>query len=222
VQDDSYLIMLVIVMAALALARAGRRGSHVLMAIAIITKLSPFYYLKEVARMPRVAAAAVIAIVCAGLLLPYVIWPNYLYIFRFHAEGHGAYWTNTLAAGSVVAAFSVALAYVEARLPFDLEDRIGWSMVPVAMLLALTMNAARHLLLVLLVPDKRVMRNLAGAAALWLRYVLAAHVPFGAVVYFAVVFLWFAVGGYLSRIGWTTIRDDLRHPARTARLIAGC
>lgn len=221
VQDDSYLIVLVIVMAALALARGGRRGSHALMAIAIAAKLSPFYYLKEVARMPRVTAAAVMAIVCAGLLLPYFIWPNYSYIFQFHEEGHGVFWKNTLAAGSVVATFSVALAYVEARLPLDLEDRIGWSLVPLAMLLALSMNAARHLLLVLLVPDKRVLRNLAGAVALWLDYPVVAHVRFGAVVYFAVVLLWLVVGGYLARIGWSTIRDDLRHPARTSQLLAG-
>jgi hypothetical protein len=221
VQDDSYLILLVAVLAALFLARAGRRGAHALMAVAIAIKLSPMYYLKEIPRMPRVSAALVIAIVCAGLLLPYVIWPNYAYIYRFQEERHGHYWTNTLVAGCFVAVFTVVLAYVESREPFDLEDRIGWSLVPLAMLLALTMNAARHLLLVLLVPDKRVARNLAGAAALWLEYPLAAHVPFGAVVYFCSVFLWLALVWYLRRIGWATIRDDLRHPARTVRMMIG-
>ncbi len=229
VQDNSYVLMLLLMLAALCLARASRpavglskrRGADVLVAAAIAVKLSPMYYLKEIPRMPRLSMALVLAIVGAGLLLPYFIWPNYTYIYRLQAERHGHFWTNTLSSGSIVAVFSVALAYVEARLSFDLEDRIGWSLVPLAMLLALTMNAARHLLLVLLVPDRRVVRNLAGAAALWLYWPLPARVPFGAVVYFAVGLLWVAIGAYLGRIGWATIRDDLRHPGRTARLIFG-
>jgi hypothetical protein len=221
VQDDSYLIMLAFVMAALCLARAGRRGAHVLMAIAIAVKLSPMYYLKEIPRMPRLTAALVLAIVCAGLLLPYVVWPNYAYIYRFQQERHSNYWTNTVVSGTLVAVFAVVLAYVEARRGFDLEDRIGWSLVPLAMLLALAMNASRHLLIVLLVPDKRVVRNLAGAAALWIYYPLASYARFGAVVYFATVFLGCVLGWHLAQIGWSTIRDDMRHPMRTTRLIAG-
>jgi hypothetical protein len=221
VQDNSYLIMLALVMGAVCLARAGRRGAHVLVATAIAVKLSPMYYLKEIGRMPRLTAAVVLAIVCAGLLLPYFIWPNYTYIYRFQQQRHGNYWVNTLASGSLVAIFAIVLAYVEARREFDLEDRIGWSLVPVAMLLAMTMNAARHLLIVLLVPDKRVVRNLAGAAALWLYWALPGRVPFGPVVYFAMFFVWLALGWHLRRIGWTTIRDDLRHPMRTARLLLG-
>jgi hypothetical protein len=221
VQDNSYLIMLAFVLAALCLARAGRRGAPVLMAIAIAVKLSPLYYLAEIPRLPRLTASLVLAIVCAGLLLPYFIWPNYAYIYRFQQERHGHYWTNTLVSGSLVALFAVVLAYVEARRGFDLEDRIGWSLVPLAMLLALTMNAARHLLIVLLVPDKRVLRNLAGAAALWIYLPLAPYARFGAVVYFATVLLCGVLGWHLTQIGWSTIRDDLRHPLRTTRLIAG-
>jgi hypothetical protein len=107
VQDNTYLIMLAFVMAALCLARAGRRGAHVLMAIAIAVKLSPMYYLKEVPRMPRLTAVVVLAIVCAGLLLPYFIWPNYAYIYRFQQERHSNYWTNTRGVHSLVAVFVV-------------------------------------------------------------------------------------------------------------------
>lgn len=221
VQDNSYLIMLAIVLAALCLARAGRRGAHTLVAIAIAVKLSPMFYLKEMPRLPRLTAALVLAIVCAGLLLPYFIWPNYAYIYRFQQERHGDYWLNLLGAGTFVAMFTVVLAYVEARCQFDLEDRIGWSVVPLAILLAATMNAPRHLLVVLLVPDKRVFRNLAGAAGLWLYWPLAASVRFGAVVYFTAVFLCAALAWYLWRIGWQAIRDDIRHPIRTTRMMFG-
>lgn len=221
VQDDSYLVMLAFVMTALLLGRARRPAAHTLMAVAIVLKLSPLYYVKNLASMSRAAALAFVAILFAGLVLPYFVWSNYLYIFHFHEQVRAGYWTNTAGAGLVVVPFTVVLAYVEARLGFDVEDRIGWSLVPFAMLLALTMNAARHLLVVLLVPDKRVLRNLAGAAGLWLYYPLAAHVRFGAVVYITIGLLLLELLYYLGRIGWKTIRADARHPVLTARLMLG-
>src|SRR5580765_5090313 len=53
VQDNSYLIMLVVITAALVLARARRPESHALMALAIIMKLSPLAYLRELPTMRR-------------------------------------------------------------------------------------------------------------------------------------------------------------------------
>ena len=219
VQDDSYLLMLVVVLAALFVARSRRPGAHLLMAVAITMKLSPLYYVKNLACMKRATAAAFLAILLAGLVLPYFVWPNYLYIFRFHEQTRAVHWANIAAAASLVVPLSVALWYVETRLQFDLEDRIGWGLVPVAMLLALTLNAARHLIVVLLVPDKRVARNMAAALGFGLYWHLPWKLPFGAVTYLIPVLLCAALLYYLSQIGWQVIADDARHPVRTARMM---
>jgi len=219
VQDDSYLLMLVVVMAALFVARARRPGAHVLMAVAIAVKLSPLYYVKNLTGMRRATGPAFLAIVLAGLVVPYFVWPNYAYIFSFHEQARASYWANTAGAAAVVVPFSIALWYVETRLHFDLEDRIGWSLVPFAMLLALTMNAARHLIVVLLVPDKRVARNMAGAFGLGLYSLLPWRIPFGAAVYFIVVLLCAALLYYLARIGWRVVASDARRPVLTARMM---
>ncbi len=83
VQDNTYLVMLVVIMAALFLARAGREACHALMAVAIIMKLSPLYYVKNVLTMRRRTAVVFVAILLAGLVLPYFVWDNYLYIYRY-------------------------------------------------------------------------------------------------------------------------------------------
>ena len=155
VQDDSYLAMLVVVMIALILARSRRDASHLLMALAITMKLSPAVYVWQILTMRRGIAMIFVAILFAGFVLPYVIWDNYLTIFTFHDQVKGNIY-DTVAAVILVVPFSIVLWYVETRLGFDMEDRIGWSLVPFAMFVGIKMRVARHLLIVLLVPDKRV------------------------------------------------------------------
>ena len=83
VQDNTYIVMLVVIMAALFLARAKREACHALMAVAIVMKLSPLYYVKNVLTMRRQTALVFVAILMAGLVLPYFVWDNYLYIYRY-------------------------------------------------------------------------------------------------------------------------------------------
>ena len=218
VQDDTYLAMLVVVMLALVLARAKREASHLLMALAITMKLSPAAYVLQIPAMRRGMAMAFAAIVFAGLVLPYFIWDNYLTIFTFHDQVKGNIY-DTLAAVALVVPFTIVLWYVETRLGFDLEDRIGWSLVPFAMFVAIKMRVARHLLIVLLVPDKRGPRNIAAAIGLAL-YAAAPEVfRLGSVLYITTVLLFVFLAFSLRRIGWATVRDDARHPLRTVRLL---
>ena len=115
--------------------------------------------------------------------------------------------------------FTIVLWYVETRLGFDMEDRIGWSLVPFAMFVGIKMRVARHLLIVLLVPDKRGPRNIAAAIGLAL-YAAAPDVfRLGSVLYITTVLLFAVLAHYLWRIGWATVRDDARHPLRTVRLL---
>jgi hypothetical protein len=219
VQDNTYLIMLVVVMAALFLARAGREASHALMAVAIAMKLSPLYYVRHVVRMKRTTAALFLAIVAAGLVLPYFIWENYLYIYQFGNENKGDRWYDLAGALALAGPFTVLLWYVETRLHFDAEDRVGWSLVPLAIFFAIKMNAARHLMIVLLVPDKRGVRNVAAAAGLALHALFPGVVRFNSVMYIAIAVLIAGLCISLRQIGWNEVRDDVRHPLRTARLM---
>jgi hypothetical protein len=202
VQDDSYLAMLVVVM----------------MALAITMKLSPAAYAWEIRTMRRGTAMIFAAILFAGLVLPYFIWDNYLSIFTFHDQVKGNIY-DTVAAVALVAPFTIVLWYVERRLGFDMEDRIGWSLVPFAMFVGIKMRVARHLLIVLLVPDKRGPRNIAASIGLAL-YAAAPEVfRLGSVLYITTVLLFAFLAYYLRRIGWATVRDDARHPLRTVRLL---
>ncbi len=188
VQDGSYLVMLTVVMAALLAARRFPSAAHTLMAVAITMKLSPLYYVRHLRAMPRPVAAAFVAIVVAGLVAPYVIWDNYLYIFRYNNELKG----DALAAAGAIALaapFGVLLAYVETKRGFDLEDLIGWSLVPAALFLAFKMNVARHLLLVLLVPDKRGVRNVAAGLGMAAHYLLPSVVLLNSVLPIATIIL---------------------------------
>jgi hypothetical protein len=220
VQDGTYLAMLVVVMAALWLARTGRPSSHLLMAMATTMKLSPLYYVKHALAMSRGMAAAYVAILAAGLVLPYFVFESYLSIYTY---GYGLRGSTSGAAGALAAAglLAVLIAYVETRLGFDWEERIGWSLVPVAVFLALKLNAPRHLLLVLLVPDKRALRNVAAAVAMLIPAVAPSVVRFGAAGPIAVVLLLGGLVLYLRQIGWTTVLDDLRHPMRTIVMMLG-
>jgi hypothetical protein len=220
VAEDSYTLMLLVIVVALLLARARRPGAHLLMAIAVVMKLSPMYYIRHLAGMRRATAIAFAAILLAGLVLPYFVWPDYLTIFSFHEQApRAAGSVGRIAATAFVALFAVVLWYVETRLQFDLEGRIGWSCVPFAMLLAFGMNSARHLIVVLLVPDKRVARNLALALGLGLYWLLPWRSDFNLVTYLITALLCGALVFYLREIGWDVIADDLRDPARTARMM---
>jgi hypothetical protein len=212
VQDCSYLVMLTVAMAALHLARRGHPASHALVALATVMKLSPLYYLVNLGTMRRRDAMLYIGIIVAGLVLPYFVWKNYLYIFQYSAELKGD-WDNAAAALIAVIPFALVLRYVETRLQFDWEDRVGWGLVPFALLLALKMNVARHLLIVLLVPDKRGIRNI--AAAIGLAVPVVFGVPFNWSLVFAALVLVTGLTYYLRQIGWERVRLDLRTPLHT-------
>jgi hypothetical protein len=218
VQDDSYLAMLVVVMIALVLARSKRNASHILMTLAITMKLSPAAYARHILTMPRRVALICAAILVAGFVLPYFIWDDYLKIFTFHEQVKGNVY-DTIAAVVLVVPFTIVLWYVETRLGFDREDRIGWSLVPFAMFIGIKMRVARHLLIVLLVPDKRGPRNIAAAIGLALYAVNPELFKLGSVLYITSVLLFAILAHYLWRIGWPTVLDDARHPVRTARLL---
>jgi hypothetical protein len=198
VQDGSYLVMLTVIMGALAAARRLPWVAHALMAVAITMKLSPLYYLRHVRSMSRPVAVVFVAIVVAGLVAPYFIWDNYLYIFRYNSELKG----DTLSAAGAIALaapFAILLAHVEAKRGFDLEDLIGWSLVPFALFLAFKMNVARHLLLVLLVPDKRGLRNVAAGLALAAHYVLPSVVLLNSALPIATIILVVGLVGQLRQ-----------------------
>ena len=217
VQDGSYLVMLVVLMGALVLARRSHAVCHALVALATAMKLSPLYYVVNLRAMGTFHAALYVVILFAGLVLPYFVWDNYLYIFQYGAELKGD-WDNAVAALLVVLPFALVLRYVETRLQFDWEDRVGWGLVPFALLLALKMNVARHLLIVLLIPDKRGVRNLAAAAGLAVPALLP--VPFNTSLAVAGLVLAGALTYYVSQIGWTKVRDDLRNPATALKDMA--
>jgi hypothetical protein len=218
VQDDSYLAMLVVVMIALILARTRGGASHILMALAITMKLSPATYAREAVDMRRSTAIVFASIVFTGLVLPYFIWDNYLYIFTFHEHVKGNVY-DTIAAIVVVVPFTLVLWYVQARLGFDLEDRIGWSLVPFAMLVGIKMRVARHLLIVLLVPDKRGPRNIVASVGLTLHAAAPEVFKLGSVLYITTILLIAVLAHYLRWIGWATVRDDARHPMRTLGML---
>jgi hypothetical protein len=218
VQDCSYLVLLVVVVAALWLARREKAACHALMALAITIKLSPLYYVKNLASMRRRDAAIFVGIVLAGLALPVLMWENYLYIYRYGIALKGD-WLTLAGAVLVAVPFAIVLSYVEARAGFDLEDRVGWGLVPVAMFLGFKMNVARHLLVVLLVPDKRGVRNLAAAVGLAAPALLPGLVLFNTALPIATLVLCAGLAWHLQAIGWDVVRDDLKHPIRTVAMM---
>ena len=212
--------MLTVVMAALYAARSGRDISHALIALATTMKLSPLYYATNVFAMPRRSATLYVAILVAGLVLPYFIWDNYLYIYTFANELKGSA-AETVVALAVTVPFSLVLWYVQAKLQFDREMRVGWGLVPFAMFLGLKMNVARHLLIVLLVPDKHGLRNVIAAIGLALPALVPSAIRLNSALPISTVLLCGALAYFLDQIGWDVVRDDLRHPARTWRLLVG-
>jgi hypothetical protein len=183
VQDGSYLVMLTCVMGALLLARHRHRAAPLLMAVATTMKLLPLYYVRHVVRMPRSTALAYIAILLAGLVLPWFVWDGYLDIYRYATERKGNDLMDVGGALLIAVPFTLLLWHVEERRGFDAADRIGWSLIPFALFAALLANSGRHLLIALIVPDKRVGRNLAAAIGLALHTVFPDIVRLGSVAY---------------------------------------
>ena len=218
VQDVTYLIMLTVVMVALHGARGGSTWSHPLIALAITIKLSPAYYLKNLFLLPRRTALVVIAILLAGFVLPMAIWDEYLSIYSFHEEFKGST-AETLGAVALAVPFALCLWYVETRLKFDWEDRIGWGIVPFALFLGFKMNTARHLLIVLLIPDKRGLRSAALAMGLLVPVILPGIVRFNSTLAITAGLLVLNLVYYLHCIGWTQVRHDVSHPGETLRLM---
>ncbi len=195
VQDCSYLVMLVIVMAALFAARARRPIAHLLMALAITVKLAPLFHGIEIFRMPRRTAVLFVAILFAGLVLPYFLWNNYLYIYSYGAGLKGSH-SNHIWAVILAPLFAAAIWFVERRAGFDMEDRLGWNLVPMALYFAVYTNGARHLLLVLLIPDKRVWRNLPVPITLALHALYPRDIPYGSVLTISMGMLALTLAGY--------------------------
>ena len=186
VQDGSYLVMLACVMAALLLARGGRRRiATLLIAVATAMKLLPLYYARYVPRMPRSTAWTYVGVLSAGLVLPYFVWSDYLGIYTFASERKGNDWLDIAGALLLAGSFTALLWYVEKRSSFNDEDRIGWSLVPFALFAGLLANSGRHLLIALIVPDRRAGRNLAAAVTLALHSLFPDVVRLGATVYIA-------------------------------------
>lgn len=166
VQDGSYLLMLIVVLVALLIASRRPAVSHVLMAVAITIKLSPLFHLARVRSLRSGLAAAVLGIIVAGLVLPIWIWDRYLDIYRYQETLKGGDPWATAGGLAVAGACAWLLVRADRRGAFELEDWIGWSLVPAALFFAVKFNAFRHLLIVLLVPDRRAIRNVAAATGL--------------------------------------------------------
>ena len=218
VQDNTYLVMLVTLLGALFLARWRQPACHAVMALATTMKLSPVFYASQLLGMSGRSRIGFLAILVTGLILPYFVWDNYLYIYRYGHELKGDA-LSTMGAALVSVPFAVTVWYVQERRRFDLEDRVGWCLVPFALFLALKMNVARHLLLVLLVPDKRGARNVAAAAGLLVPTLAPSLVAFNTSLAVAACVLCAALVWHLWQIGWVTIQRDLRHPVETFRTL---
>jgi hypothetical protein len=214
VQDGSYLVMLAFVMGALLLARHGQRPTAaLLMAVATTMKLLPLYYARYVPRMPRAIAWSYAGLLIAGLVLPYFAWNDYLGIYTFASERKGNDWLDIGGALILSGSLTAFLWYAEKRSDFNEEDRIGWSLVPFALFAGLLANSGRHLLIALIVPDRRVGRNLAAAAALGLHSLFPDVVRIGATTYVATAVL---VGVLAYQLRGTTPSGSRGEPARLA------
>jgi hypothetical protein len=209
VQDGSYLIMLTAVMVALVAARRAPALAHVCIAIAIVLKLSPLYYATNVGRMSRSSAAWFVATLVAGLLLPLLVWDGYFSIYTYQQEYKGSL-AQTIGGLLIAGSFALTLWYVERRLAFDWEDRIGWGVVPLALYFGFALNSARHLLIVLLVPDKGGLRSLALALGMLVPTVFPHWVRFNSSLAITAGLLALTLAYYLDVIGWDRVRADLR------------
>jgi hypothetical protein len=117
--------------------------------------------------------------------------------------------------------FALVLWYVETRLGFDLQDRVGWGLVPFALFLGLKTNAARHLLIALLVPDRRGIRNIAAAIGLGLPALFPTLIRMNSALLISTGALVVGLVYLLDAVGWDVVREDARHPARTLKMMLG-
>jgi hypothetical protein len=218
VQDGTYLLMLVAIMAALLSARRAAAATHYLMGLAIAIKVSPVYYATYLRQMRPAHAIGVVMLLLTAFVLPYFLLPNYLYIFTFQNEIKGGL-AQTVGAALVTIPFAVLLGYVDVRRGFDWEDRVGWALIPVAMFLAYKMNVARHLLIVLLVPDKRGVRTAAAAVSMAPYYLAGGHLPLNSVLPLCTALLFAGLAFHLRHLPAADILDDVRHPGRTALMV---
>ena len=219
VQDGSYLAMLACVMAALLVATRRRSAAALLMAAATAMKFLPLAYARYLPRLSRGTAWSYAAILVVGLVVPWFIWDNYLYIYQFAGDRKGSDWLDAAGALLLVVPLTFALWYVEDRLGFADDERVGWSLVPFALLVGLLTNSGRHLLIALIVPDRRAGRNVAAVAALTMYILLPGVVRLGSLVYITAAVLCLVLACYLEQIGWQVVRNDLRHPWRTLRTL---
>ena len=217
VQDNTYLVMLATLLAALFLARMRQPLCHAFVAAAVAIKLSPLFYIVNLRVMTMRWRVVFVVMLLGWLVLPYWLWEDYLYIYSYGNELKGD-WLSSLGALAIAAPFAIAVWYVQERRGFDLEERIGWGVVPIALFLAWKMNVARHLLLVLLVPDKRGVRNVAAAAGLLLPAVLPDLVAFNSSLAVASAVLIAALACHLRAIGGAQIREDIGRLRRALRL----
>jgi hypothetical protein len=148
--------------------------------------------------MSRGTAWTYVGILVAGLVLPYFIWDNYLDIYRYASERKGNDWMDVAGALLLTVALTLLLWHVEERCGFDAEERIGWSLVPFALCAGLLANSGRHLLIALIVPDKRVGRNMAAAVGLALHSLFPDVVRLGSLVYVTTAVLVFVLVYELS------------------------
>ena len=219
VQDGSYLVMLTCVMAALLLARRRHAAAPLVMALATAMKLLPLAYVRHLPRLPRRLGWSYAAILAAGLVLPYFIWDNYLDIYQYAAERKGHDWLDVTGTLLLVVPVTLTIWYVEDRLGLDAEDRVGWSLVPFALFAGLLANSGRHLLIALIVPDKRAGRNVAAVVGLAAYTLMPGVVRLGSLVFVTTAVLCLVLAVSLHRIGWRVVADDLRHPSRTLRML---
>jgi hypothetical protein len=215
VQDGSYLVVLVTISVGLWLSERRPAVTDMVMAIATVMKISPLGYAANLPSMPKARRAGYVLVLAAGLLLPIILLPNYAYIFRYQ-DGVKGHWYDGAAALVFVVPFTLLQRYVECRRGYTRADRVGWDVIPVAMWLAFKMNVARHLLIMLLVPDRRAVRNVIAAVAL-LVPLLVPGARFNAALPVAAGLLVLVLVAELGHIGWRRVRMDLAAPGRTAR-----
>jgi len=170
--------------------------------------------------MSRTSATLFLALLAAGLVLPIALFDGYLEIFVFHNELKGSL-TETVGAVALAVPVTLSVWYVEERLAFDWEDRVGWGLVPFAIFLGFKMNTARHLLIVLLVPDKRGLRTLSLALGLLVPTLLPGLVRLNSSLAITTGLLLLCLAYYLDQVGWDRVRHDFGDVRRLARVLAG-
>lgn len=169
----SNILVLLLMMVALLLARVRSPWAQVVMALSIVTKVTPAFYLVQLRRWAGWTRALVVLVLATGLVLPLFWVEGYAGIWQRHAGRDTAVIGETLSAygWGALTPVAVALAYVlplvfvgwftsvllrvQKALDWDDEDRIGWAAAPFALLFSLRVAALRMFFMAMLLPDKR-------------------------------------------------------------------